>query len=191
MTTFTSAVANGSDDAQESSGVMDLASNSLNANATTQLSAMRFIGVTIPAGSTVTAASLDIFLTSGSYDDPDVTFSGEAVGNAAAFSTSNNDLTNRPKTTATVTWTASGVGTGTTTTPDLSAIVGEIVGGSGWASGNALVIFVQGNNSGSALRWAAADSTNPAAVLNVTYTPPAGGPTLAVLAIHYRRLMGG
>ncbi len=191
MATFMAGVAGSGDDAQESGGAMDLTGTNLNANATSHLSGMRFTGVTIPAGSTVTAATLELYLPSGSYDDPDVTISGEAAGNAAAFSTSSDDLTDRAKTTATVTWAANNLGTGAQTTPDLSAIVGEIVGGAGWASGNALVLFVAGNSGDSALRWAAADGSNPAAVLNVTYTPPASGPAVAVLAAHYRRLATG
>ena len=114
----------------------------------------------------------------------------EAAGNAAAFSTSANDLTNRTKTTATVSWANNNLGTGPQTTPDLSAIVGEIVAGGGWASGNALVVFVQGNSGSSLLRWGAADGSNPAAELSVTYTPPSSGPAVAVLAGHYRRLAG-
>lgn len=190
MTLFTASVATGNDDAQESGGTMDLSSSNLNANATTHLCGMRFTGVTIPAGSMVSSAALEIYLPSGSFDDPDVVFSGEAAGNAAAFSTSANDLSNRTKTTATVTWTASGLGIGAQTTPDLSGILQEIVAGGSWASGNALVLFVQGNSSSSLLRWGAADGSNPAAELSVTYTPPSSGPAVAVLAGHYRRLAG-
>ena len=52
MTTFTASVAASSDDAQESGGTVLIDGTNLNANAATQISAVRFQNVTIPPGST-------------------------------------------------------------------------------------------------------------------------------------------
>lgn len=187
MAEFTASVAASEDDAQESAGTMALSASVLNANATTQSSGMRFTDVTIPPGSAITAATLDLYLVTGSYDDPDVTIRGEDTDDAAAFSETDDDITGRDTTAASVTWTASNVGTGTRTTPDFAAVVQEIVDRPGWASGNALVVLIAGNSSSSALRWASFDSANPPAELNVTYTPPGG---VAAKAMHLRRGLG-
>ena len=188
MPVFSSQVTDGSDDGQETVGVVNLTGPSLNANQTGHLSGMRFTNVTIPPGSTITAAALTLNLVSGSYDDPDVTIVGEAADHAAAFSTADDDFSDRPKTTASVTWVAVSLGLGAHATPDLSAVVQAIVNRAGWASGNALALFIQGNNSSSALRWSTAEASD-GATLAITYTAPSGG--VAVKALHYRRLMEG
>ncbi len=186
MPTFTASVNASSDDAQESSGTMNLTGTALNANATTQISGMRFTGVTIPPGSSIETATLELYLSSGQYDDPDVTIYGQAADDAATFTTTTNDISSRPSTTAAVVWTESGIGTGARSTPDLASVVGEIVGRAGWASGNALVVFIQGNSSSSALRWAAEDGASASAVLSVTYSTSTG---ITLKADHYRKLL--
>lgn len=186
MPTFTASVNASSDDAQESSGTMNLTATTLNANFTTHISGMRFLNVTIPQGATITAATLDIYLTSTSYDDPDVNIRGEDADNPGTFTSTTNNISNRAMTTATVNWIASTLGTGTKTSPDISSIVQEIVDRSGWASGNAMVIFINGNNSASLLRWSSADGANPTPTLTVTYSTSTG---ITLKADHYRKLL--
>lgn len=186
MATYTGTITNGSDDAQETSGTMSLTATSLNANATTQISGMRFSGVDVPRGSTVTAASLELYLISSSYDDPDVVIRGQAADDAPAFATTAGDITNRAKTAAAVSWQASALGIGAETTPDLAAVVQEVIDRPGWADGNALALFIQGASGGSLLRWASVESANAAAALTITYTPPGGA---AARAMH-RAQMG-
>ena len=186
MATFNASVTASSDDAQESSGTMNLTATTLNANFTTHITGMRFLSVTIPQGATIDSATITVYLTSTTYDDPDINIKGEAADNPGTFTTANNNITNRTKTTASVNWTATGIGTGNKTSPDIAAVIQEITDRSGWASGNALVIFFTGNNSSSAIRWASADSANPTAQLDVTYTTSTG---ITLKADHYRKLL--
>jgi len=175
MPTLSITVSAGADDAQETGGAMSLSGATLNANSATQISGMRFANITIPPGSAISGATLTLYLTSGSFDDPDVTIRAGGTADATAFTATAYDLTNRAKTSAAVSWTATNLGTGTCITPELKSLVEETIAIPGWASGNALAFYVQGNNSGSLLRWAAADGSDPAPTLNITYTPPAGG----------------
>lgn len=174
MTTFTTTVAASTDDAQESSGTVVTDGVNLNANSTTQLSAMRFTGVTIPPGSTINNAHVTINITSTSYDDPDVTIRSSGEANPATFNTGASHLSSRSKTTASVSWAATTLGAGTENTPDLSTIVQETINLGSWASGNALAIYITGK-SGSALRWNAYDNGSGIPSITIDYTAPTTG----------------
>lgn len=181
MTTFTASVAASTDDAQESSGTVVVDGTNLNANTAAQLSGMRFLAVTIPPGSTIDAAYLTISIVSTSYDDPDVTIRSSKEANPATFNTGASHLTNRAKTTASVTWTATGLGAGSENTPELKTLIQETIDQAGWASGNALAVYFIGK-TGSAIRWNAYDSGNNIPQLTIDYTPPAAAAAHAKLA---------
>jgi hypothetical protein len=174
MTIFSTPIAASSDDAQEASGTMTLNGANLNANLTTQVVGLRFPGVTVPPGSTINNAYLTLNLPSASYDDPNTAIRGSAEANPATFTTTTNDLTSRAKTTAAVTWSATNVGTGNRNTPDLSALVAEMIALPGWASGNAMAFYFL-PNSGSALRFYAYDNGSGIASLTIDYTEPSAG----------------
>lgn len=173
MATFSASVAASSDDAQETTGTVTLTGTTLNANSANQTSGLRFLNVTIPPGSTITAATLTLNLINATYDDPDVTITAEANISPATFTTAASDISSRTDTTASVNWNANNIGLGQKPTPDLSTLVQEVINLSGWASGNAMAFFIKGNNVDSTLRWTAFDEgTDPPAELAVTYTPP-------------------
>ncbi len=174
MTTLTRSVAASADDAVENSGAMSLTATNLNANSASQIIGLRFSNITIPAGATITAATLTVNITSSSYDDPNVTIRGSGEANTTPFTTTANDITDRYKTSAAVTWSATGIGSGAKDAPDLAAIISEIVATPGWASGNALNLYLLGN-SGSALRVYAYDNGSNAPQLAIDYTEPAAG----------------
>lgn len=174
MTTLTRSVAASSDDAVEASGTMTLNGANLNANAANQIIGLRFSNVTIPAGATISAATLTVNITSSSYDDPNISIRGSGEANTTPFTTTANDITDRYKTSAAVTWSATGIGSGSKDAPDLAAIISEIVATPGWAAGNALNLYLLGN-SGSAFRVYAYDNGSNAPQLAIDYTEPAAG----------------
>ncbi len=97
--------------------------------------AWRFLNVTVPQGSTINTASLDIYAQRSATIT--VTFQGEDVDNASAWGNSSaNDSRTMTKTTASNAYTFSS-GTGTKSI-DLKTIVQEVVNRSGWSSGNAM-----------------------------------------------------
>jgi hypothetical protein len=111
-----------------------------------QIVAMRFTSVTIPANATITDAYVRFTVDSAGSGPTDLTISGEATGNALRFTTQQYDISTRQQTLARVGWgNLSAWSPGQQhDTPDISTIIEEIVKGSGWASGNALVLFVRG-----------------------------------------------
>jgi len=109
-------------------------------------SGFRFPNVTLPQGAQIAEAYLE-FTVDGPYtDELTVIFYGEASGNAQPFSFYSRPE-NRPLTQASATWHIPAsdrweLGQ-TRTSPDLTAIVQEIVNQPHWASGNALAIIVK------------------------------------------------
>ena len=142
------------DDAEEriSTGAVGLTSGDLNLGVdgtVAQTAGMRFTGVTLPPGATITAAWVQFQVDEVSTAAASLTVAGEAADNAGAFTTTARSISTRTRTTATVAWTpvswpTAGARTADQRTPDLTAVIQEIVSRSGWASGNALVLMVTG-----------------------------------------------
>lgn len=175
MTVFSVRTAASSDDAQQQGTTMSL-TGALNCNNSTHYLGLRFLGITIPGGSTIDVCYIAFNLTNGSFVDPDITFWGELSPNAATYTTAASDITNRTKTTHSVPWVASGIGTGVKNSPSLVAIMQELIDQGGWGSGQALAFMVYGNSGSSAFRASSynTDSGN-APLLYVEYTAPSGG----------------
>ena len=174
MTTFTASVAASSDDAQESAGTVLIDGTNLNANSATQISAVRFQNVTIPPGSTINSAYITVSITSTTYDDPAATIRGGAEANPATFTTAANHLTDRFKTSASVAWNDTGLGSGAENTPSLVTLVEEIIAISGWASGNAMAFYFTGSAT-SSLRFNSYDNGSGIPSITIASTAPTGG----------------
>ena len=130
---------------------------------------LRFQGLEIPPGVEITAANI-VFKAAattpaGASADPlNITFEGHATASAPAFDAGSGlDVLSRTSRTSAVTWTsvpAWAAGT-TYTSPDLSAIVEEIVnGGIGWDTGQHLAILMKSDDTGK--RFAVARERSPA-----------------------------
>jgi len=146
------AIAAGGDDVEETStGSLLFASGdlALGSDGSPQTVGLRFPGVAIPPDHVVTAAWLQFHADETSSDDAALTIEGEAADDAAPFARTTGSLSARPRTAASVAWApwAWTVGQAGTSqrTPDLAAVLQEIVDGPGWASGNALVLIVTGS----------------------------------------------
>lgn len=170
MATFTASIAASTDDATELSGTPDLTGNALNCNSPAYYLGLRFPSVTIPAGSTITAATLEFEITSGSFDDPNLTIYAHDADNPAAYTTTTNDISGRTPTTATVNWIASSIGTGVKTSPDITTVIQEIIDRPGWTSGNAIAPILNALSASSFFRVRSYDAgTGTPAKLNITY----------------------
>jgi hypothetical protein len=85
-----------------------------------------------------------------SSDATSLTIMAEAVDNAPTFTTANNDLSSREMTITAVdweppVWTTVGEAGPAQQTPDISAVIQEIVNRDGWSSGNSLAVIVTGS----------------------------------------------
>jgi hypothetical protein len=102
-----------------------------------QVVGMRFRNLTIPPGATILNAYIQFETDEVSQPATTVTFYGQNSNNTAPFTTALRNLTSRPKTSAAVTW--NNVPAWNTIgqkqqSPNLAAIVQEIVNRSGWAA---------------------------------------------------------
>lgn len=170
-----SQISQSSDDAvQTQLGSISLNGASLLASNTLGWIALRFEGVTIPKGYTVNSASLVVNVESTATDDPDFNIYAQKSASPITFAVSpasnisNNTL--RPRTTAFVNWTATGIGTGLKSPGDLSTIIQEVVDAVG--INGAVVLLLDGLDSVN-FQITAWDGT-PAlsATLTITYTIP-------------------
>jgi Secretion system C-terminal sorting domain len=112
---------------------------------------LRFQNIIIPQGATIDSAFL--ILTSHEAKTTDdvakITIAGEAADHTITFDEVNL-ITARPRTAAQLLWEVDEAWElwGTYRTPDLKNIVQEIVNRPGWSAGNALSLFLLGENQG-------------------------------------------
>jgi uncharacterized repeat protein (TIGR01451 family) len=140
----------------------------------TQKIGLRFNNINIPQGVTITNAALKFKAISA--DSPmknsgatSLTIKGQAADDAATFANATNNISDRPLTTASVAWNLSAWSTGTVySSPNLSAIVQEIVNRPGWAMGNNMAFVITGTGSRSTNSYDGSPSDAP--VLEITYT---------------------
>ena len=174
MTTFNASVAASSDDAKESSaGIMNLTDVIVAMVTAGDRAGFRFLNVTIPNASTgaiVTNAVLSLRVNDSSIDSWDHTVRCEDVDDAATFTTTNNDISNRSVTDANVNWSVTDSGAVVVNSPNLAALVNEVIARPGWVSGNDLVFISLDNNSALDVQFRTFDhSTGPAPAIAITW----------------------
>jgi hypothetical protein len=170
-------VAAGSDDAEENNatGAVNLTSSDLELmtdGSIVQTVGMRFAGLAIPPGATITSAYIQFVVDEAQSVATTVTIKAQASDNAATFTTATGNVASRPRTSAAATWsppawTTVGAAGADQRTPDLAGLVQEVVGRPGWASGNALAIIVTGSGHRTAVAFNG--SAANAALLHVEY----------------------
>lgn len=150
---LTKRVAAGSDDAeQRANGDVSLGSDELEMTQSEtehgqQLIGLRFVDVTIPQGATVTDAYIEFTTEFATQEGTSLIFYGEAAANAQTFAESSANISSRDRTDANVSWldipawTAIGA---VHRTPDLNAIINEVVGQDDWVGGSAIAFIVTG-----------------------------------------------
>lgn len=150
-------------------------------------SGMRFQNITIPQGATIDTAIL--YFTSNDVTTGttcNATIEGEAVDDAAAFSTLAN-YTGRARTSANVAWSSIEQWSVTTTTylsVNFKTVVQEIVNRGGWASGNDLAIFINNNSSSSGAKRVAYNYENSSTLcplIHIVYSTTAATKRAAIV----------
>ena len=167
-------LASGSDDAEEASGGSVYLSSSdleLVDDGGLQTVGLRFAGIAVPKGATVTNAYVQFTVDEATTGAASLTIAGQATDNALTFTTASKNISSRARTvTATAwnpaSWLTVGAAGGDQRTPNLSGIVQEIVNRNGWTEGNALSFIV----SGSGKRTAEAFEGTAKPVLRIEYT---------------------
>ena len=176
---FVLTVASSSDDAEEegptgtSPGTVYLTSSDLeltdNENSSTprglQVIGIRFNNVTLEKGAQLANAYIQFTVDETNNDNPcNLTIYAEDTSNAATFTSDSYNISNRPKTTAFVSWappdwTTIGDAGIEQQTPVLTAIIEEVVSRPDWTKGNSIVFIIEGTGRRTAESF---DKTAPA-----------------------------
>ena len=114
-----------------------------------QLVGMRFLGVSVPAGARITRAYVQFTVDEASSDATNLTLHAERAANSAAFGTGAALPSARATTAAFASWAPAawpsvGAAGADQRTPELAALIQEVVDQPGWSLGNALVLLVSG-----------------------------------------------
>jgi cysteine-rich repeat protein len=169
-----------SDDAEEEvlSGNVKLDGGDLELgfdDADQQTVGIRFNGVDILRNTPILESYVQFTAEDESNLSTQLTIRGQRTGNAPTFDSTDDDVSSRPTTQASVLWSpqpwnvqgAAGPGE---RTPDLSAIIQEIVNLPGWSAGNSLALIINGSG------WRVAESydgvRDAAPLLHVRFPPP-------------------
>lgn len=165
-----------SDDAEESP-----AGNVLRASADLELVfdgggnqtvGMRFTGVNVPPFATIVNAYVQWTANELNSEVTALTIEGESADNPTTFTTATNNISSRPRTAAAVSWspppwTTIAAATVNERTPNINAIIQELVNRSGWVSGNAMVMIVTGSGERVAEAYNGVPSAAP--LLHIEY----------------------
>ncbi|MEW6999328.1 PKD domain-containing protein, partial [Colwelliaceae bacterium BS250] len=124
---------------------------------------LRFRGIDIPQGANIDSAYLEFIVDETNSGATDVEIRAQAVDNAPAFGTSAYDITNRVQTNNYVPWGVlswDNVGAAEPS-PDISALVQEVVNRQGWNLGNNIVFFISGDGERTAESYDGAPASAP------------------------------
>jgi len=184
----TSQVSNSSDDAEEAvaTGSMNTTSSDLELGTdgtTGQWVGMRFNNISIPKGAIVLSAFIEFEVDELDTEPTSILLQGQAAPNPSAFSSLKNNISERPRTIASVPWNeipAWTVANAKWQTPDLSAIVQEILDQPDWGAGNSIVIIASGTGQRTAESYDGEPAAAPKLVISYT-TGETPTPTLTPL----------
>jgi hypothetical protein len=173
-------IAGGGDDAEQAlpAGAMDLGGNVLElgvAATSEQLVGLRFEELPLPPGASIDGAFVQFQVQQRSREPASYRIEVEANDDAAPFGTAPNDLGGRPTASTSVPWNPpdwrkGAGGLADARTPDLTALVQEIVDRPGWSEGNAIAVLFSGGGERAAKSYDGAPGG--AALLHVDYTLP-------------------
>ena len=133
---------------------------------------LRFRNVRVPQGITITNAVIEFAATDANSEATDLEIFGEAVDDAAAFTSATNDISDRAKTVASVDWSvpAWAATNDVDQTPNLAAVVQEIVDRSGWCGGQDMAFIIENDlNNGPRRAYSYDNDPSRAPVLRIEY----------------------
>ncbi len=180
-TTTCAAVTEKKDDAEEDpSGNVDLWSSDLELvdDGGEQQVGMRFLSLNIPQGANISEAYVQFTVDAVTNDNPcNLIISGEAVDDAAQFASTSNDISNRTKTTASVSWTppdwqSVGDRGPSQKTVNISSIIQEIVNRPGYSPSSSIVIIIEGTGAREAEAYTGNANISPELCVTYGSSPP-------------------
>ncbi len=176
------------DDAEESpSGSVSRGSSDLELvnDGSNQTVGIRFASVAVPAGATITNAYVQFAADETNIETTNLTIRGEKSTSAGTFTGTSFNVSSRPTTSASASWsppawnTVGQAGTDQRTT-NLSSVIQEIIGQGGWASGNPMALIITGTGHRTAESYNGSPTTAP--LIHIEYTTGIPGVGIANFA---------
>ena len=169
-----------SDDAEEQdTGSVSLGSSDLELvlESSIQTVGMRFNNIVVPQGATIDNAWVQFQADETGAGDISLLIEGEDSDDAATFTSANGNISLRPPTAAAVgwsppDWTSVGAAGSGQQTPDIAAVIQDIVGRGTWASGNSMVIMVTGTGKRTAESYNGNAAAAPLLHIDYSLGPP-------------------
>lgn len=127
-------------------------------NAVNQTVGLRFPGVDVPPGAVILEAWVQLKVDEVKSGVTNLRIQGQKAANAGTFIATARNVSSRPRTSASVTWSPSawatvGAAGVAQRTPSLVPVIQEIVSQGGWTRGNALALIVTGTGTRTAESW--------------------------------------
>ncbi|HEX8684078.1 MAG TPA: hypothetical protein VF707_17285, partial [Ardenticatenaceae bacterium] len=140
-----------------------------------QVVGIRFQGVPVPPGSTITRAYIEFTANKARSVPTSLLFQAEATDNAAVIEWASYNISGRPRTAASIAW--DNVPAWMTVgaayqTPNLAPLVQEVVNRQGWLGGNALFFIVSGSGQRDAITYDKNPAQAPVLVIEYGSTTP-------------------
>ena len=131
---------------------------------------LRFSGVTIPKGATITSAKLQVRSSSSQWISMKMSIAADKSANSATFSSSSKP-SQRALTAAKVSHRSNNKWTANTdySLNEIKSVIQEVVNQSGWNSGNALSVILKGTGQSWGRKYISSGNANDSAKLIVTY----------------------
>ena len=173
--TISAQVSSSNADVEEDGGEMELESGDLDMD-DGKIVGLWFDNINVPQGATITNAEVQ-FVADKTTTDPDpseIEIYADDSDNAPIFTAAADDLSDRPTTSAKVDWNpppwVKDQALPAEKTPNLAAIIQELVDRPGWGAQSVAIIFEGSSGKREGRSWD--DTPSDAAVLTITYTPP-------------------
>ncbi|WP_210396388.1 PilC/PilY family type IV pilus protein [Motiliproteus sediminis] len=138
-------IVHGNDDAEQDGSSMDLDSTDLDLG--DKIIGLRYQNLPLIQGAQITNAYIEFTADETDSGTANYTIYGHNSGDSGAFTTATNNISNRSKTTASVSWspeTWNSVG-GQYRSPNIAPILQEIIARGDWSAGNALGLVIEGS----------------------------------------------
>ncbi|MEM8586353.1 MAG: choice-of-anchor J domain-containing protein, partial [Bacteroidota bacterium] len=158
-----------------SSSDLELGMETFDGNSSPQLVGIRFQNVTLDADAEIVGAYIQFTVDEVSPDEPATfTIRAQMDPNPAGFEDVMNNISSRPTFATTVswdcpTWPFEGSTGEDQRTPDLTALINELISQDGWAAGNAIVFTIEG----SGMRTAESRNSGEGVAAKLVVTLPA------------------
>jgi hypothetical protein len=142
-----------------------------------QVVGIRFASLAVPAKATISNAWVQFGTDEVKSAAVSLLVQAQAADQASGFTTALRSISSRPRTSAQVAWApvpwlVVGEAGAAQRTPNLAAVIQEVVNRPGWVAGNPLVILITGSGVRTAESWDGKAALAP--LLHVEFSPPPG-----------------